>query len=202
MRFCKLLLATLVVAAALGTLVGAASARNLSLSHQTFRATYANVEYQSSIATVRCPLTIEGSFHRRTIVKTVGSLVGYITAAGHGACSAPGATVLRETLPWHIRYASFVGTLPNVTGLNFSVIDYSVTIRDPFGSLCLIRSTATEPVTLAFTREGLTGISRANLSGTLETAGAACNGLAVTIVGPSTSITVLNSATRITLTLI
>jgi hypothetical protein len=202
MRSIKLTVA-IAVAVVAGGLASIASAGRLSLSSQTFRATYATVEYQSAVSTVRCPLTLEGSFHSRTMAKTAGLLVGYVTSAAHGACTVPGATVLRGTLPWHIRYTSFEGTLPTISGVNFDVLEFSVTIREPgFGSLCLVRSTAREPVRFSWTREGLGTISRANLSGTLATAGASCNGLPVTLVGPSTSITVLNSAARTTLTLI
>jgi hypothetical protein len=63
---------------------------------------------------------LEGTFHSNTIAKVANSLIGYITRATFntpGCVQEEGSTralVLQETLPWHIRYSGFIGTLPNV----------------------------------------------------------------------------------------
>jgi hypothetical protein len=67
--------------------------------------------------TLRCPLTMEGSVHSRTLAKVGGSLIGYITRAAFAESSCSGSTwrVRTETLPWHVTYLGFTGTLPNIT---------------------------------------------------------------------------------------
>jgi hypothetical protein len=59
-------------------------------------------------------------------------------------CETGLVTVLTETLPWHIAYASFGGILPNITRLQFSLIGGSVLI-EVLGSRCLARSTIEQP---------------------------------------------------------
>ena len=88
-----------------------------------------------------CPLTLEGSFHSRTISKVCGQLVGYITTANFAMCSgAAQARTLTETLPWHVRYESFEGTLPSITGITFQIIGLSIQ-----SAVCLYKSTAAAP---------------------------------------------------------
>jgi len=201
MRFIKLSLAALLAAGVLGALVGAASAGRLSLSGQTFRATFASVEYFGGASPARCALTLEGSFHSRTIVKTAGSLVGYVTRAVHGVCQQPGsATVLTATLPWHVRYRAFSGALPNISSTSLDLIGFSVNIREPsIGLTCLVRSTAEQPATLTFNREAAGVLSSVGLGGEIVSN---CVGIRFRVAGTSNSLTALNSTTRITLTLI
>jgi hypothetical protein len=201
MSFVKLSFAALVAAVVLGALAGATSAGRLSLSSQTIRTTFPNAEYiNGGFGTVRCPLTLEGSLHSRTVMKTVNTLIGYITRASHAAaCTQGGATVLLETLPWHLRYRSFTGTLPNIASVGINIIEYTVTIREPvFGIICSVRSSAMEPATLTFTREGAGALTSAALGGTLP---GSC-GLNFTLGGTSNTLTVLNTTTAITVTLI
>src|SRR5690348_4900997 len=115
MRFAKSSLATLTVVLVLGALAGTASAGRLSSSSQTYRVTFTSVEYLGVLTAPRCSLTLEGSFHPRSIPKRAGALVGYLTSAVGGTCASGSQTVLREALPWHVRYASFEGTLPDIT---------------------------------------------------------------------------------------
>ena len=116
---------TAILATALfATAVGAASARNLSISNQNIRAVFRPLIFSDGGASNRlsCTVTIEGTFHYRTILKSVGALLGYITRAQveEGTCAGAGllagarARVLTETLPWHITYRGFRGTLPNI----------------------------------------------------------------------------------------
>src|SRR5438270_3751470 len=114
MKLCKLLLAVVGATVLLGALVGTASAARLSNSSTTFRATWTSAEFSGGFGTPRCSLTLEGSLHSATIVKTRGSLVGYITRASVGPCVNGSATVLTATLPWHVQYDSFTGTLPSI----------------------------------------------------------------------------------------
>jgi len=95
-------------------------AGRFSISSSTFRQTYSTISFEGGLfGTVRCPVTLEGSFHSRTMAKTAESLIGLITRAivGEAACASGRARFKTETLPWHIRYSSFTGTLPTITAV-------------------------------------------------------------------------------------
>jgi len=151
MRQFKLLWAAVGASVLLGALVTSASAGRISISSQRFRAGWSALNYSGGFGTIECEVSVEGSFHSRSITKTAGSLVGYITTATVNRCARGGATVLRETLPWHVQYESFSGTLPNITSINTRAIGISFMIREPtFGVTCLARTSATNPATGAF----------------------------------------------------
>src|SRR4051794_14739384 len=153
MKFCKVLLAALGATVLLGALVSTASARNFSTSSQTLRASFREVRWRLPFGITNCQVTLEGSLHSRTIDKVPGRLIGYITSAALGSCSSGTATILRETLPWHVRYANFTGTLPNITSLGTNVIDASFRVRETFTITCLARSTAAQPAIGTFNRD-------------------------------------------------
>jgi hypothetical protein len=113
------LLAATTLAAALGT----ASARNLEISAQGILSSWSRLELQTSAATVRCPITLDGSFHSRTIPKTVNLLVGAITEVRikEANCTNGSASINNATLPWHIVYTGFTGTLPAIISVRPAV---------------------------------------------------------------------------------
>lgn len=199
MRLVRLLSITATAAVVwLGVLASSSVAGRLSLSSQTFRTTFPEVIGRLPFGDAKCTMTVEGSFHSRTIVKVNESLVGYITRATLGACATGSMTVLTATLPWHLRYTSFVGTLPNISAIAMRAIGMSVQIREPVGITCLFRSTGSEPVPFVFDVSGGTFIWSI-LSGVIrDSCGAESNFQS----GISNTLTVLNSSTRITLTLI
>lgn len=143
-----LISAMAILAAALTT---AASARNLRFSSLTKRVTWTAFELRGGFGTVRCPITLEGSLRSATIAKTAGAEIGSITGASFGTCSSGHMTVLRETLPWRVRYASFAGTLPNITSINTNIVNMAFQIEEAaFGITCLMMSSPTNPVTLTY----------------------------------------------------
>lgn len=118
MRTCsKLLVAALVATASLASAIADASASRLSVTSELFRVTYSEMSFttEEGSSSTRCPVTLEGSFHSKTMTKTSALLVGYITRASAGTCTSGSITWLGETLPWHVRYESFRGTLPAIT---------------------------------------------------------------------------------------
>jgi len=135
--------------------VSTASARNLSISNQNLRVTFNNLELGiEGFATTTCHVTLEGSLHSRTIAKVLESLIGYITRVTTGNCNA-GVTILR-TLPWHVRYRGFSGTLPNITLLFIRNMNTTFNVEPGAFINCLatanidsrlIRSTATGELT-------------------------------------------------------
>jgi len=84
--------------------VSGTSARNLSVTEQSLRVVWTPIEFVAGGRSARCNLTLEGSFHYRTIVKREGALSGFITRAILNTSSGGSATVLTNTLPWHLTY--------------------------------------------------------------------------------------------------
>ncbi len=199
MKLYKLVFAVVGATVLLGALVTTASANRLSQSSSTLRATWTAAEFSGGFGTVRCSLTLEGSVHTRTITKTSGLLIGYITRASVGPCASGSATVLTASLPWHVRYNSFSGTLPSISSITTNVVGSAFQIKEPtFGITCLATSTATEPSTGTYTRESGGTLTSVGLGGTIETS---C-GIRGTLGGASSIPTALGATTRITLTLI
>jgi len=110
----KLILAGLGATLLMAFAIGAASARNLSISNQQIRGTFSDLEFRSPFGRNDCRVTLEGSLHARTIAKSPNALLGYVTRVIAGQCTL-GTTVLTETLPWHVRYVGFSGRLPDIT---------------------------------------------------------------------------------------
>jgi len=145
--------ATLVILAG----VGSAAANRLSVSQRTFSATWIpqeepvrteNITIEETFGLqVICEMQLSGSFHSSTMVKTAGALIGYVNGASFGG-TCP-ARMLRETLPWHVRYRNFTGVLPTIASVGISVI--GLAIRIPIGGTeCLVRSEATNPARFNF----------------------------------------------------
>jgi hypothetical protein len=197
MRTGKLLLATVTAVAALCALVGIASANRLRTSSTTARATFPRAEFSGGFGTTGCSLTLEGTLHSASITKTAGLLIGYITRASIGPCPSGSASILTATLPWHLRYESFTGTLPNITSVRMTLIGMAFSLRETFGISCLTASTATEPATGTFNSSSGV-LSSVTLGGSIATT---C-GARGTLGGTSSSLTVAASTTRITVTLI
>lgn len=140
----KLVLAALAAAACLAALVGSASAAHLSTSETRFRVTWSNLEFKETVfgIAVKCPVTLEGSYHSATIAKTAGTLVGYVNRASvnSAGCTGGHATVLNETLPWHVTYESFEGPLPEIRSITQLLSNASFRLEIPLFTPCLSRA--------------------------------------------------------------
>jgi len=153
-RHIKAAIAVAAAAIALFAAVGTASAARLSMTESRFLAGWSSMSFAIAETTVRCPAIIEGSFHARSFSKTSGTLVGYVRLAyvPSEQCTGGGVTVNEETLPWHVRYESFTGTLPSITGVRFQII--GATLRgEILGIRCQYITSATEPLVI---RAGVT----------------------------------------------
>jgi hypothetical protein len=129
-RFSKLLLAGLAAALLCSAIASSALARNFSQNEQRLKITYSPLSFVPSFgSTTRCGITLESSLHSRTYAKVNESLVGYIFNAVNGVCESGAIRANTETLPWHITYNGFTGTLPNITGLNRNVHNSSYEIN-------------------------------------------------------------------------
>lgn len=161
----KMTLATgaFTVTLALALAVGGASGNRLSLSNRTFRITYVPLRFFGEgglEAEIRCPLTLEGSFHSMTIVKTPRLLVGFVTRAAFGAtgsCTGGAATVLQASLPWHVTYLGFNGTLPRIAGVRLGIARTAYLLEIGLGTTCLYEEQ---------------GVSQMDLTANVEASGA------------------------------
>lgn len=156
-RHSKLVLAGLTATLLLAFSVGSASANRLSINQPRFRIAWSSLEFMTALATtVKCPVTLEGSFHSQTFAKVDSELLGYISRAAVGTCPRGSAIVLQETLPWHIAYKAFRGTLPVIVELIFYVAGLSFRLTPETGIPCLVRSTVAQSANffMRLVREG------------------------------------------------
>lgn len=155
----KLLLAALIATTLLSLAVGSASARRISASSSTFRIVWRSFEFIAFSTQIACPVTLEGSFHSRTIAKVSGALIGYIDRAivGGPCTGSTGgrARALTETLPWHVRFASWTGTLPTITSLHVTLVGLQILYEDAEGVQCQLGVTEAHPI--GAIAEGITG---------------------------------------------
>jgi hypothetical protein len=186
--------AALVAVAALAVHAASASAIKLALGESGFRVAWTAMRFTASGFSVSCNLTLEGSFHSRTLSKVERALVGHVARASVGGCSGGNATLLTETLPWHVQYGSFAGTLPNITSVSLRVIGASVRVSfREFGELaCLARTEANSPGVVIASRNEAGNIASMRLD---ETAGISMTGEGCgllsrgRLVGTSTAVT-------------
>jgi hypothetical protein len=199
------------LAAFLGALVltfavGAASARNLSYSSQTYRIIWSSLTFSESGGNfpIACPVTLEGSFHSRTFAKVTGLLAGYITraAVNNVGCTEGQATILTETLPWHVTYQSFTGTLPRINSVRYNLIGAAFQVEPTFGIVCLARTSATFPAAGDAARDARGNITSLIPDSELAIPVTGTNCPRAGIFTGAGEVFVQGSATRVTLSLI
>lgn len=153
----RTVIAGLTAALALALSVGSASANRLSYSEQAFRIIWTRLIFSESGGgfPINCPVTLEGTFHEHTFAKTRDLLAGYITNAvvNNAGCSEGHATILRASIPWHVTFQSFTGTLPAITGVRYNLIGAAFQIEPGFGLSCLASSSARSPAAGNASRE-------------------------------------------------
>lgn len=150
MRRVHLALTTLVVGVFLLGAVGTASARNFRIlnSERGFRFAWSeDGSSESGGAIIHCEVTLEGTFGQATFAKTNGLQIGNVTRAIVGnPCRRGSMRVLTETLPWPVQYASFSGTLPNITGIKIIILRESFLLEEGMGGSCLYASEVAHPI--------------------------------------------------------
>jgi hypothetical protein len=206
MRFSQKLGMTAMMAAFfLASAVGTANAGRLSISNQRFRVTWTALTFTEIElgVSVSCQVTLEGSFHSATIPKRERLLVGAITRVHvrEAGCTGGIALINNATLPWHVTYESFNGTLPNPTAVNLLLSRFQFIIEVGLG-LCKY-GTASDNITGAaalVAREvtTLTPVGGRNIAHRVE--GVFCPETG-SLTGAG-NVTLLNSTTRIRVTLI
>jgi hypothetical protein len=197
-RLGKTILAIAGATVLLAALVSGASAGRLSTSEQRLRAVFTRADFTGGFGTVECEVTMEGSFHQRTIAKTALALTAFVTRSTiRTPCRRGEATVLTETLPWHVTYRGFSGTLPSISSISANIVGMSFRIREPtFGTTCLARSTAESPAIATFNREAGAMLLSTSIGGTVT-----CGSFSGSFSGTSSGFD-NGAGARITVTLI
>ena len=149
------LIAALVLAAAVGT----AQARRLALSEQFFLSHFPALTFEGSSINIACAVSIEGSFHSRTIEKVARALIGYISevrikrpCTGGEAIAVTRQERGGESLPWHILYERFIGALPNIEGIELT-LDNPLFLVSIGGVPCQYRANTSSPMRGIVNRE-------------------------------------------------
>jgi hypothetical protein len=220
MRTTRQLTAAFSASLLLACVVGTASARNLSVSTQNIRATWSSLEFTASELTVRCQVTIEGSFHTRTIAKVEQSLIGAITIARvkQEACTGGTLSAFNGTeryngtttpveRPQHWLYGGFLGTLPTIVDLTLADNRYRFGFRDSAGFCTAQLGSETDALKINFGREAgsaiteLTEVEGSNRSTVIRRDGGIFCPTSFTTRGTG-RLTALGSTTRVSLSLI
>jgi len=132
-----------------------AAANRLSYSSKEFRIVWSTLSFSAEEGgiSIRCPVTLEGSFLERTFPKTIGTLSARITRATVGTCREGSATILAETEPWDVTYESFTGTLPSITSVRYQLLRAAFQVEPGIGILCLARTSREFPAAGEATRD-------------------------------------------------
>lgn len=154
-RVCISMLAGLSAALLMALATGSASANAISYSEQHFRIMWASLTFSGSGGgfPITCPVTLEGSFHESTFAKVERALVAHITRASVGECDEGSATILEESLPWDVQYASFTGSLPRIATVRHYLVGAEFAVEPTFDVVCLAYSTAESPAAGDASRE-------------------------------------------------
>jgi hypothetical protein len=150
-RLRKLTSTALAAACVLAAAAPVVSANRLSISNRSIRAVIPEYVSAGGEEQINCAVTFEGSFHSNSIPKVAGSLIGHITRAARAQpCREGSLDFLAESLPWHVRYDSFSGSLPRITGVTASIVGLSWRYAPFEGVSCLYRSTTAGPAPHVF----------------------------------------------------
>jgi len=204
----KLGLTALIAAILLAGAVSTASAGRLEVSNQRFRVTWSNLEFRGFFA-IRCQVTLEGSFHERTIVKSEGILLGAITRIN---ISEEGCFQGRirpvQPPPWHLTYEGFTEALPRIRTLRILLSRFQFQATEPMGTPRCKYGTAVDNITFsALINGGLEITNFQPLSGRniahLLDGPIACPADGTLVASNADGVvTLLNTTTRITVRLI
>ena len=136
----KFVFSTLIAALLLSVGAGGAAARSFEVSEQRVTGTSRGMVFESSSGNVTCDVTRVITLHRRTFAKVANTLIGYVTDVRATNCTERSTGALTETLPWHVTYGGFSGTLPRITEMRLNVLNVTF-LFTIFGVSCLFAGT-------------------------------------------------------------
>lgn len=207
---CRSSLTAALAVACLAAAASFASAARLSVSATRFSAAFPAWRVAARLRELplieaTCAVTLNGTFHAATFAKVSGALLAPVVPGSIlASCSGAAATLLTETLPWHLRYGSFSGTLPNMSAIAFELVGLRYLWREPaLGLRCLYGGTTSAPVHVIATLErgAIAGLRIDEAQPVPFGGGSEFCPATATFSGAGT-MTVQSSATRITVSLI
>ncbi len=156
MRYRRLLAACAAICT-MAFAAGIASANSLSVDTLDFYQVWEDVESPdqppdlerlsfNGTVSVRCEVTMLGSFHSATFTKVSGLLIGVINHIEINECEGGTISALLEVLPAHVRFTGFGGTLPEIEEIRLEYVGLALAITVPGFFDCLLRTDASEPL--------------------------------------------------------
>jgi hypothetical protein len=148
----RLLLAIATALVVVAATASHAFANRFEWSANNFRIVWTNFEWKfEGGGGILCPVTMEGTFHSRTFVKTLELLIGHVTAAASAPmANCMGGRIIPDvTTPWNIRYSGFTGTLPAITSVKVRIVSMRWRIFDGLNE-CILTTEAAKPFKGAF----------------------------------------------------
>lgn len=145
-KLLRVTLAALATAAMLTIAVGTADATRLEFPNweRGFRIVWNPLTLSAGSTIIRCPVTLEGTFTTRSIVKIPGQRVAAVTAAASNGCPGVNFTLLTTSLPWSMTYNSFTGTLPRIETVKLNLIGMAFQLETS-GISCLATTRTERP---------------------------------------------------------
>jgi hypothetical protein len=163
MSHARLVLAVTAIIVFLGVVASTAGAKRFETSERGFLVRFGTLAFNTAGNRVSCPVTLEGSFHSRTLSKVSGQLIGYITQAQVPSTEPPCVegtlTALTTTLPWHIQYNSFAGRLPTITRIRITLVGARLQLHPRNSVTCLFGSTQANPFAFDVNVEATGGVN-------------------------------------------
>jgi len=137
----RITLTALATTLLLATATTTATAGRLSIDDRDFYVFWNDssqrISFNAGGSAIACEVTLLGSFHSNTIRKVTRLLGGTIEHVDVDEAGCSNGTVdINGTLPWHVSYEGFTGTLPAIsvvrallTGLDFLIFNTAASAR-------------------------------------------------------------------------
>lgn len=166
----------LAVIAVIAIAAGSATATRLEVSSTPFKIVFNPLAITYGTTTIRCPITLEGTFAARSFLKTSGAQIGSLVRSNvaTSSCVNGRMTYNNETLPWSVNYTSFSGTLPSISAIRASLVGVSFNIEGPLILPCRFTTKSAESWTTELSREAGGSLTTVGANGTITSETAGC----------------------------
>ncbi len=150
MKYARTLLPLTLALSLLPLVAGTASAGGLGTSSRSLYITWdepgpsGQLTIEASGMNIGCDVRLLGEFHSTVMIKAWERLSGLIRHVEISECGGGIISILNESLPWHVKYESFTGSLPGISSVRFLLNRVAFLIQTPFGQ-CLGIAEAGDP---------------------------------------------------------
>ena len=113
-----------------------------------------SLTFNSPLLRITCPGTLNGAWMPEYISAVAGAAMAGVTSGTMGRCSS-GSARFDTTNAWLLTFSSLLGTLPNLTGLQLTIEDFSVLLTQTiFGITANCEYTGTVGALLVLSERG------------------------------------------------